>query len=63
VKDATPELEGTTVGEGIIDFASLFEAGRKDSVEYYFVEDEREDDPFSNIKADYDYIANQAFAS
>jgi len=62
VKDATPELEGTTVGEGIIDFASLFEAGRKDSVEYYFVEDEREDDPFSNIQADYDYIANQAFA-
>ncbi len=62
VKDATPELEGTTVGEGIIDFGSLFEAGRKDSVEYYFVEDEREEDPFSNIQADYDYIAKQAFA-
>jgi len=61
VKDATPDLEGTTVGEGIIDFENLFNAGRKDSVEYYFVEDEREDDPFSNIKADYDYIANQAF--
>jgi sugar phosphate isomerase/epimerase len=63
VKDATPDLEGTTVGEGIIDFKSLFNAGRKDAVEYYFVEDEREDDPFSNIKADFKYIANQAFAS
>jgi len=62
VKDATPDLEGTTVGEGIIDFETLFKAGRKDSVEYYFVEDEREDDPFNNIKADYEYIANQAFA-
>ena len=61
VKDATPELEGCTVGKGIIDFKNLFNEGRKDSVEYYFVEDEREDDPFNNIKADYQYIANQAF--
>jgi len=63
VKDATPELEGTTVGQGIIDFKKLFEAGKADSVEYYFIEDEREDDPFSNIKADYEYMSNQAFAS
>jgi len=62
VKDATPDLEGTTVGKGIIDFEKLFQAGKKDALEYYFVEDEREDDPFSNIKADYDYLANQAFA-
>lgn len=62
VKDATADLEETTVGKGIIDFENLFKAGRKDAVEYYFVEDEREDDPFSHIKADYDYMANQAFA-
>ena len=63
VKDATPELEGTTVGEGIIDFAKLFEAGKSDVLEYYFIEDEREDDPYKNIKADYDYMAKQSFAS
>jgi len=63
VKDATPELEGTTVGEGIINFKKLFKAGRKDAVEYYFIEDEREDDPFKNIKADYEYMSKQGFAS
>jgi sugar phosphate isomerase/epimerase len=62
VKDATSDLEETTVGKGIIDFENLFKTGRKDALEYYFVEDEREDDPFSHIKADYDYMANQAFA-
>lgn len=62
VKDATPELEGTTVGEGIIDFESLFNAGRADVLEYYFIEDEREDDPFRNIEADYNYMVSQSFA-
>lgn len=61
VKDATPELEETTVGKGIIDFKSIFEAGRKDAVEYYFVEDERTDAPFKNIKADYGYISTREF--
>lgn len=63
VKDATPALEGTTVGEGIIDFETIFKVGRADSVVGYFIEDEREDDPFMNIKADYEYMSNQAFAS
>ena len=63
VKDATPDLEGTTVGKGIIDFEKMFLAGRKDAVEYYFVEDEREDDPFGNIKADFDFIAHQDYAT
>jgi len=63
VKDATPELEGTTVGEGIIDFETIFKAGRADAVQYYFIEDEREDDPFKNIKADYKYMSKQGFAS
>lgn len=62
VKDATPELEATTVGAGIIDFKGLFNAAKKDALEYYFVEDERTDDPFKNIKADYDYISSRRFA-
>ena len=63
VKDASPELEGTTVGEGIIDFEAIFNAGKGDVLEYYFVEDEREDAPFENIKADYDFITSQAYMS
>lgn len=63
VKDATPELEGTTVGKGIIDFKTIFKAGRADGVQGYFIEDEREDDPFKNIKADYEYMSKQSFAS
>lgn len=63
VKDATPELEGTTVGKGVIDFEKLFKAGRADGVQGYFIEDEREDDPFKNIEADYKYMSTQEFAS
>lgn len=63
VKDATKELEGTTVGKGIIDFKSIFKAGKKDVLEYYFVEDERTDAPFDNIKADYEFIAAQSYMS
>ena len=63
VKDATPELEGTTVGEGIIDFEAIFKVGKKDAVEYYFVEDERTDAPFENIKADFKYISSQKYMS
>lgn len=61
VKDATPEKEGETVGKGIIDFKSIFKAGKKDALKHYFIEDERTDDPFANIKADFDYISNQSF--
>jgi len=61
VKEATEELEPTTVGEGIIDFRTLFDAGKKDVLEYYFVEDERKEDPFAQIKADYDYVSVQKF--
>ena len=63
VKDATPELEGTTVGQGTINFEKIFKAGKKDGVEYYFVEDERTDAPFENIKADFEYISRQKYMS
>ncbi len=62
VKDANSELEGETVGKGIIDFKSIFEAGKKSGLKYYFIEDEREDNPFANIKADFDYISMQDFS-
>lgn len=62
VKDATEEKEEATVGQGVIDFKSIFEAGKKNGLDYYFIEDERIDDPFSNIKADHDYMVAQDFA-
>jgi sugar phosphate isomerase/epimerase len=62
VKEATEEMEETTIGQGIIDFKSMFKAAKKD-LEYYFVEDERSDDPLGNIKADYEYVAAQNFMS
>lgn len=63
VKEANEALEECTIGDGIIDFESIFNTGKKDVLKYYFVEDERTEDPFRHIKDDYDYIANQSFAS
>ena len=62
VKDATAEKHEATVGEGVIDFKSIFEAGKANGLQYYFIEDERTDDPFGNIKADHDYIVAQDFS-
>jgi sugar phosphate isomerase/epimerase len=63
IKEAGADGEETTAGQGTIDFKSCFKAGKKTGLEYYFVEDERTDDPIGNIKADFDYIANQKFSS
>jgi sugar phosphate isomerase/epimerase len=62
VKELGVDGEETTAGQGTIDFKSCFKTGKKNGLEYYFVEDERTDDPLGNIKADLDYIANQKFA-
>lgn len=62
VKDATADKHEATVGEGVIDFKSIFKAGKENGLHYYFIEDERTDDPFGNIKADHDYIVAQDFA-
>ena len=61
IKDADKDLEGETVGKGIIDFASIFASNSK-HLKYYFVEDERTDAPMKNIRAAYKYLANADFA-
>ncbi len=38
--------------EEVKDFRTIFDAGKKDVLEYYFVEDERTEDPLAHIKAD-----------
>lgn len=62
VKDATSEKGEATVGQGTIDFKSIFEAGKKYGLNYYFIEDEREENVFENIKADFDFMNAQDFA-
>lgn len=62
IKDADKDLEGETVGKGIIDFASIFASNRK-YLKYYFVEDERKETPFDNIKAAHDYLINASFGA
>jgi len=59
VKDAAEDLEQTTVGTGIVDFESVFNIKGKAGITYYFVEDERTDDPFGNLEAAFNYL-NQA---
>ncbi len=62
VKDMDEEGNAATVGSGKIDFKSIFKAAKKSGLAYYFIEDERTDDPIANIKADYEYIVAQDFA-
>ncbi len=56
VKDANKALDQTTVGTGIIDFKTLLAEKKKAGLQYYFVEDERTETPFENIKGAIDYL-------
>lgn len=56
VKDANDSLDQTTVGEGIIDFEEILKAQDLSGYQYYFVEDERTDDPFGNIQKAFDHL-------
>lgn len=49
VKDADKELNQTTVGEGIIDFKTILSAPKVSGMKFYFIEDERTDDPIGNL--------------
>ena len=61
VKDANDSLEQTTVGTGIIDFKTILAAQEVSGYTHYFVEDEREESPFENIKADHEYVDQLEF--
>lgn len=56
VKDANANKEQATIGTGTIDFEAIFNAGKKAGLEYYYIEDEREDDPFGNLTANFAYM-------
>jgi len=56
VKDMDENQEQTTVGSGNLDFETILNSREKAGLKYYFVEDERTDDPFGNLKAAFDYL-------
>ncbi len=56
VKDADKNLDQTTVGTGTINFKALLGAKKKAGLQYYFVEDERTETPFDNLKGAIDYL-------
>jgi len=62
VKDSDSKLDQTTVGSGIIDFSTILNNRKKAGMEYYFVEDERTDKPFENLKGSFDYLNASSFA-
>ena len=61
VKDSDEDLNQTTVGSGIIDFKTILLNKDLAGYKYYFVEDERTDDPLSNLKAAHDYLVELDF--
>jgi len=62
VKDADQNLDQTTVGTGIVDFEALLGARDIAGLKYYFVEDERTDDPFGNLQKALEYLNASDFA-
>ena len=61
IKDAVEgSLDQTTVGTGVVDFAGVFGIDES-KAEFYFVEDEREDDPLANVAAAYSYLQEADF--
>lgn len=61
IKDSTADLDQTTVGSGIIDFETLLKLKGKAGLDYYFVEDEREEDPFGNLEKAFQYLNTAKF--
>jgi sugar phosphate isomerase/epimerase len=58
IKDATSDLNQTTVGSGIINFQEILAKNSEIGIDLFFVEDEREDDPLANIAAAHEYLLN-----
>jgi sugar phosphate isomerase/epimerase len=60
VKDSDERGRAVTVGQGRIDFAAAFAANQK-YLKAFFVEDEREADPFGNLQGAFDYLQKASF--
>lgn len=56
IKDSDMDLNQTTVGTGIVDFKTVLSNQELSGYKLYFVEDERTDDPFSNLENAFNYL-------
>ena len=61
VKDMGAEREMTAVGEGEIDFASIFLESETAGLKYYFVEHDHPEDPMSSIQTSIQYLRGLDF--
>lgn len=56
LKDSTPSGDFATVGQGILNFPKLIQAGRKAGVEHFYVEYDRSDDPMKITREAFEYL-------
>lgn len=61
VKDRTAEGEMVSVGEGAIDFATIFAQSEQAGLEHYVVEHDNPEDPMASITASYNYLKDLHF--
>lgn len=61
IKDSDVELNQTTVGTGIVDFKTILTEAENSGYKYYFVEDERRENPFSNLEKAFNYLQSLDF--
>lgn len=61
VKDRTAEGEMTSVGNGAIDFATIFAQSEEAGLEHYIVEHDNPEDPMASITASYNYLKDLQF--
>ncbi|MCV9385128.1 sugar phosphate isomerase/epimerase family protein [Reichenbachiella ulvae] len=54
--DDTPEQNFTEVGSGTIDYKSIFENAEVSDMQYFFVEQDRSDNPMKSIEISYQYV-------
>ena len=58
VKDYTHDGEMRDVGQGDIDFASIFAHADEAGLKHYIVEHDNPDDPIESIRNSYDYLTS-----
>jgi sugar phosphate isomerase/epimerase len=61
VKDMNEENRSVVVGQGKIDFASIFAQSKKAGAQYYIVEYEGREDPVASVAASVKYLKNMTY--
>ena len=55
------KAKGFAVGEGVIDFAAVYESSKQAMAEYAVIE-QNTDNPFEELKKSIDFLVKQGFA-